>query len=177
LVPTFVSLIPHDLGDLAVASVFEIKHDESPVELFDSLQEPLQLRESLLEVGRRWRLGQGFGLRLLERHDVLSPGVRGSGEGDRRVEGHPVHPRREPALPVVTRKRTPELETDLLDQVVALLKPTAVGVGQLEDDASVRLELSLEFLRIALRRSHGLHVSGSSPFVVGAGTSGRSSTE
>ncbi|HZO12608.1 MAG TPA: hypothetical protein VFB62_05110 [Polyangiaceae bacterium] len=145
-----------DCGYVAIAVVIQVQKQQGAIQRIESINERVQRARPFIFFNRTG--ARVFDVvRFVERNGVALTRAVGPNERDRDVERDAVHPSGERTRRIELRERAPQLRDDLLGDVFAIGRVTAIGGGHLEDDPAMALEQLGEpsFSVVTRERSRG----------------------
>src|SRR5579871_319523 len=138
------------LRDLLIAVPIQIEEEERLVQRILSVNKLMQEEQFFRWVCRLFRDVQET---LVSGKHMPRPYALAATVGDRDVQSDPVHPGRKPTARIKSAEGAPELDQDLLSQILPVVPVSAVRVADLIEDLLVLLDEGLEPL-LLLRRGH-----------------------
>ena len=133
---------PQHLGHLPVAAVLQVEQGQGLVHLGEPPDGPVHGRHFLAGAPLHGRHLERLGAQLGK---LLALGLLPQ-PGDRGVEGDPVHPGGDLGACPESGVGTPELQHDVLEEVLPVLRGVAVQVADLLDQARMGFEEEEELL-------------------------------
>jgi len=127
-----------DIGDLLLRVAVEGEQEHCAVEFPERLDERVQAFQ--------FRVGWVLGVGQFEQQAIGQGRVQGGAAAalavgrDRDIQGDPVDPGGQLVLRVIAPEGQPQLQADLLDEVLAVLCVLAIGPCDLVDDPLVGIE-------------------------------------